>query len=364
MHCCWNLWNCQWQSISTEFEWVQSVCPYDSNYVRCLCLVFPGQTIAAIGKMHGLHDTFHAEEILCGGPPLAPVTTNTSKCSPSPLHLTVACGPFSPNDTLVFDALSDLEARVRERPPDVLILMGPLLDCGHPSVACGSVTDSFGRPVTFDQIYKEEIVPKLARLARACDNCRVQLIIVPSLQEVRFNYPLPQPPMTINALWEYVRAELPSSVRFVSNPATVELSDIRLLVSSTDALSSLNSTLEFKQGNSLLGRVDSCLEQMLRSRSLFPAAPSSIRIDSQNRAALDMEELPHVIVFPSISGKRFVKQISGRIFVNPGFMCDMSGSSSLADIVVNPPQSVDCAGDLFSRISAEVVKLWIKQLII
>ena len=316
-------------------------------------LLYPGQVVGVLGRMStaGLH----AEKIVAGATIPEVGFSEPSQTAAGPVHVTIASGPFSPENMLIFDAISDLEVRVRDHSPDKLILMGPFLDINHPIIACGIVQDSFGRPANFEDIYKEEIIPKLARLARACDNARTELVIVPSTSEARIDFPLPQPPMDKLAapIWKLLKKELPNSVKFVSNPATVRIGDYNVLITSADALTSINTNVLFKQTDGLSNRVDACLEQILKARTLFPVMPSNLRIEPTLRHNMDMDELelPHVIIFPSLSGKRFFKKIANRVFVNPGFMSDATGSSSsIAELVLSHPASPDA-------ITGDVVKL-------
>jgi len=322
-------------------------------------LLYIGQIVGAIGRISNTGKDFHADTIICGGPDL-PIVQVIPQSVPqtAPVHITFAAGPYSPDNMLIFDSIADLEVRVRDNPPDVLVIMGPFLDVNHPSIASGTVQDSFGRPVSFEDVYREEIIPKLARLARACEQARTQLVIVPAVNETRITAPIPQPPIDKipGTIWESLIKELPEAVKFVSNPSTLVVGDMRILLTSTDSLSSINSNVLFKQGS--LGRVDACLDQILRSRSLFPVMPNNLRIDPSARFLADIREdqFPHIIVSPSLAGKRFIKKISGRVFVNPGFMSDPAGTtSSLAEIVINVPAGDP--NDVVGRITGDLVKL-------
>jgi DNA polymerase alpha subunit B len=262
---------------------------------------------------------------------------------------------------LIFDSIAELEVRIRDSPPDHLLVMGPFLDVNHPLVASGTLADSFGRPITFEDVYREEVVPKLARLARACDNAKTQLYILPSTNEARNFFPIPQPPIdkVESEVWRSLVKELPQ-VKFVSNPATIQIGDLKIFATSADALSAINSNVLFKADATSAGRVETCLDQILRSRSLFPVMPNNLRIDPSTRHLADLHDeskwFPHIIVSPSLAGKRFIKKVSGRVFVNPGFMSDSAGTtSSLAEIVIAVPGGEP--NDVCGRVSGDLVKL-------
>ena len=324
-------------------------------------ILYAGQIVGAVGRLMAAGRELHAQKLVCGAP--IPEIKMLASAPTAPVHVSIAAGPYSPENMLIFDSISELEARVRsEHAPDVLIVLGPFLDVNHPSVASGIVMDSFNRPASFEDIYREEIIPKLARLARACENARTELYLVSSTNEARISLPLPQPPLNTLAvdLWSFLVKELPQSVKYLSNPSFIRIADIDIYVTSTDALSAVNSNVLFKQSSEegSLNRVDACLDQFLRSRTIFPVNPCGLRIEPSERHRLELPEaeLPHVIISPSLAGKRFIKKVSGRVFVNPGFMSDASGTnSSMAQLVINPTTTDQT--DIYSRISGELVKL-------
>ena len=324
-------------------------------------VLYIGQIVAAIGRVTNTGRDFHADTILCGPTPPAPQVTSTT--TTTPIHATFACGPYSPDNMLIFDSIAELESRVRDNPPDLLVVCGPFLDVNHPQVATGIIHDSFGRPISFDDVYKEEIIPKLARLARSCENAKTTLVIVPSTNEAGFDFPVPQPPLSkapVSSIWNTLVKELPKSVQFHSNPCNIDMGGMKILVTSVDALSAINSNVLFKQGGggeNNLGRVDACLDQIVRSRSLFPVMPNNLRLDHASRHLADISHnIPDIIVTPSLAGKRFIKKINGRVFVNPGFMSDPPGTtSSLAEIVITPPAGDP--NDICARVNGDLVKL-------
>jgi len=148
--------------------------------------------------------------------------------------------------------------------------------------------------------------------------------------------------------------ELPPSVSYVSNPAMISVSNLNMLVTSTDAVTSINTNILFKQGDGCLPRVDACLDQLLRARSLFPVMPSTVRIEPSQRFRLDISEtkFPHIVVTPSLAGRGFIKKISDCVFVNPGFMSDATYSNSkIAELIVQPG-----TGNVLERVNGDLVK--------
>ncbi|NXF27671.1 DPOA2 polymerase, partial [Rhodinocichla rosea] len=54
--------------------------------------------------------------------------------SPEQRMVLLACGPFTPSDSVAFEPLSDLLDVVARDKPDVCILFGPFLDAKHEQV--------------------------------------------------------------------------------------------------------------------------------------------------------------------------------------------------------------------------------------
>lgn len=55
----------------------------------------------------------------------------------------VSAGPYTQSDTLSYKPLEDLIALTVQQEPDVLILIGPLLDTSHPLLLNGSLAETF-----------------------------------------------------------------------------------------------------------------------------------------------------------------------------------------------------------------------------
>ncbi|NXR30733.1 DPOA2 polymerase, partial [Zosterops hypoxanthus] len=53
---------------------------------------------------------------------------------PGERQVLVACGPFTPSDSLAFEPLSDLLDLLGRDPPDVCVLFGPFLDSKNEQV--------------------------------------------------------------------------------------------------------------------------------------------------------------------------------------------------------------------------------------
>lgn len=59
------------------------------------------------------------------------------------LCIVAAAGPFTSKDDVLFEPLQAVLNHCAERPPHVLLLLGPFVDAEHPLVQAGTLQDSF-----------------------------------------------------------------------------------------------------------------------------------------------------------------------------------------------------------------------------
>ena len=59
------------------------------------------------------------------------------------LSIVVASGPFSSKNDVQYEPLQAVLDHCSERPPQVLVLLGPFVDAQHPAVQAGMLQDSF-----------------------------------------------------------------------------------------------------------------------------------------------------------------------------------------------------------------------------
>ena len=111
----------------------------------------------------------------------------------------VACGPFTVNNELSYDALKDLMMNVKREQPNALILLGPFISHSHEDIISGDLrfkdpengSDQF---LDYDQLFEQIMNYIYSQMARDCENC--EIVVVPSTSEISHIYPLPQPPMS------------------------------------------------------------------------------------------------------------------------------------------------------------------------
>ncbi|CAB0014018.1 unnamed protein product [Nesidiocoris tenuis] len=99
--------------------------------------IFPGQVIVFEGVLVG--KTITARKCFSSAAkPVASPPSLKSHC-----QILVAAGPFTLSDTLSYEPLDDLIAHVLQHPPNILVLVGPLVDANHPKIAQGQIAETF-----------------------------------------------------------------------------------------------------------------------------------------------------------------------------------------------------------------------------
>lgn len=94
--------------------------------------LFPGQTVFVQG-VNPRGDPFFVDEIIAE----RNLTYAAQPQVNENLNIIVACGPFTYTENLNYEPFNELIAYCKKHKPDVLILIGPLLDADHKSVQDG-----------------------------------------------------------------------------------------------------------------------------------------------------------------------------------------------------------------------------------
>ncbi|PWA22338.1 hypothetical protein CCH79_00012584 [Gambusia affinis] len=111
--------------------------PVDLSELKQYSL-FPGQ-VSVQQVIWPPREVEHAKEV--GWRRTHHLTENSNMVEP--LNILVACGPYTPSDSLTFDPLIDLiNVIVRDR-PDVCLLFGPFVDSKHEQIEKAKVTETF-----------------------------------------------------------------------------------------------------------------------------------------------------------------------------------------------------------------------------
>jgi len=301
---------------------------------------FPGQVVGVLGRS-GTGSEFHARDFVAGIPPPLPVALRPD----AQLNLMVASGPFCKRDSLDFSPLEQMFAHAMQSRPRVLLLMGPFLDSSNLKVSSGdTVIPGEAEPRPYEEVYTHYVLPTLARgiapLRRA--NPATEVLIVPSLDEVLCFHPLPQPPLDVSLCIEASQFITLRNlgVKFLPNPAHLEMNGMKVSISSADALSPVLREIVLRPNER---KIEEGLRLLLHQRSLFPVLPRDpVQVSESRAAALSFpyadNGVPDLCIFPSAIGAATGTFVDGTAFVNPGVLC-RGTLGTFAEVTVLPDRS-------------------------
>jgi len=263
--------------------------------------LFPGQVIVTKG-INASGMSFVAEDILTDaslppyGIPRSHVETLNATLGFRPMGVMVACGPFTTTDDLSFAPLFDLLAEVRAVRPDVLMLLGPLMETEHKEV----VANLHALALTYEQFLSKLVQD----IMRALAGLHTKLVIVPSVRDAAAIPIFPQPPFNLPLTPELQAHVQTGRLMFASNPSTLRINDVTIGVSSMDVLSHLSNSNEIHKsapGLAEPGRLVRLAGHLVRSHSYYPLfpAPDSVSIDWSHASNLRMPCTPDVLILPS-----------------------------------------------------------------
>ncbi|KAL8447460.1 hypothetical protein Emed_004414 [Eimeria media] len=254
-------------------------------------------------------------------------------------------------------AFNGLLAAIREHLPHVVVLFGPIvswLNLQQPSAAAASNSSSSGgdaataaslrcAPLLQLPDLRAAQAEFFKRLAAAVQGMRVRVLLVPSTRDPLHAEPLPQPASCWTAEKRMQQQQqLPSNIHCVSNPCTLQVNDVRLLLTSADPLADIAADIlccSSSSSSSQQAPQTDCMQQvfraLLRQRTLFPRGASpSVPLDASRMQPLlfDTADAPHVVVCPSAglpqqqhepssssssSSSAFACAVDGRVLVSP-----------------------------------------------
>lgn len=265
--------------------------------------LFPGQVVV----MEGMNTTgrkLMASKLYEGVP--LPFYTPDVKMEEDeePVMVLVACGPYTPSDSLTFDPLLDLINVIVKDRPDVCILLGPFVDSKHEQIEKGQVTE------TFEAIFSRCI----ESIVDGTRSAGCQLVFVPSQRDIHHHPIYPQPPFTLPNLSK----DQAQRVTLVPDPCTLLIDGVTVGFTSTDILFHMGAEeISCGTGSDRFSRI---LKHMLTQRSFYPLYPpvEDLNMDYEKFQCFGQMPLtPDVLVLPS-EMRYFVKDVTGCVCVNPG----------------------------------------------
>lgn len=141
----------------------------------------------------------------------------------------IAAGPYTLHGSLAYEPLHALVALCAERRPSLLLLCGPFVDAGHPTIATGHLD------VTFEELFATQVLGFLT--AHVPPTTRI--VMLPSPADVHAPLCFPQPPMAAS--------DAGLSPLQLSNPGLFSVNELVVGVVSVDVLRHL-SAAEYQRG--------------------------------------------------------------------------------------------------------------------
>ncbi|CAL8268643.1 unnamed protein product [Boreogadus saida] len=265
--------------------------------------LFPGQVVV----MEGLNTTGRrlVASKLHEGLPLpfyTPEVKQEMDEVPEPVSVLVACGPYTPSDSLTFDPLLDLISVIVRDRPDVCVLLGPFVDAKHEQIEKAQVTE------TFEAIFTRCV----ESIVEGTKSVGCRLVFVPSQRDVHHHPIYPQPPFSLPDLCKDQR------VTMAPDPCTLLVEGVALGLTSTDILFHMGAEeISCATGSDRFSRI---LKHLLTQRSYYPLYPpvEDMNMDYEKFQSYGQMPLtPDVLVVPS-ELRYFIKEVIGCVCVNPG----------------------------------------------
>ncbi|KAM9474813.1 DNA polymerase alpha subunit B isoform 2-T2 [Clarias gariepinus] len=318
--------------------------PVDVSELKDYSL-FPGQVVVMEG-MNTSGSKFVASKLYEGVP--LPFYSNPELKQEMNDGLTsvmvlVACGPYTPSDSLAYDPLIDLINIINKDRPDVCILLGPFVDSKHEQIEKGQVTE------TFESIFSKCI----ESIVDGTRGTGCKLVFVPSQRDVHHHYIYPQPPFTLPDL----KKDDVQRVTLASDPCTLLIGGVTFGMTSTDILFYMGAEeISCATGSDRFSRI---MKHMLTQRSYYPLYPPAEEVNMDYERFQQYGQLPltpDILIVPS-ELRYFIKDVIGCVCINPARLTkgQVGGTYGRLLIQQNPVQE---EGKRVSPcIAAQVVKI-------
>ncbi|XP_030753332.1 DNA polymerase alpha subunit B [Sitophilus oryzae] len=303
--------------------------------------LFPGQVVIVKGKPFRQYSDSKTEivveEIYAG---TVFKFSDEFPVTKDPLQIVVACGPFTIQDTLLFEPLSDLLIYVKEYKPHVLILTGPFYERNNQGIHNGDLRQQF------DAFFMDLVDTVMTALAET----GVKVVIASSQREPHHFPVYPTPPYEIRGKYE--------NLLLVPDPCLVEINGLVVGVNTPDVLFHLSSFeiyLDNKPNAPISDRMGRLASHLLEQRSFYPLDPPNpeVCIDMplmEKHGIMDVK--PHILILPS-NLKHFIKEIQGCLVVNPERLTKGYGGGTFARIEVAPGGTMTVCG----RTSCQILRI-------
>ncbi|XP_067373601.1 DNA polymerase alpha subunit B isoform X3 [Channa argus] len=304
--------------------------------------LFPGQVVV----MEGMNTTgrkLMASKLYEGVP--LPLYNSEIKMEmdEEPVNVLVACGPYTPSDSLTFDPLLDLISVIVRDRPDVCLLLGPFVDSKHEQIEKAQVTE------TFEAIFSR-CIESIVNGTKSVD-CR--LVFVPSQRDINHHFIYPQPPFTLSNLSK----DQAQRVTLVPDPCTLLISGVTFGLTSTDILFHMGAEeISCGAGTDRFSRI---LKHLLTQRSYYPLYPPAeeVNMDYEKFQTFGQMSLtPDVLIIPS-ELRYFIKDVAGCVCVNPGRLTKGQVGGTYSRLLIQHSSASEDGKRVSPCLAAQVVKI-------
>ncbi|XP_037833291.1 DNA polymerase alpha subunit B isoform X2 [Kryptolebias marmoratus] len=304
--------------------------------------LFPGQVVVMEG-MNATGRKLVASKLYEGLPLPFYMSNVKSEADEEPLNVLVACGPYTPSDSLNFDPLLDLIGVIVRDRPDVCLLLGPFVDSKHEKIEKAQVTEKF------EAIFSRCI----ESIVDGTKNVGCHLVFVPSQRDVHHHFIYPQPPFTLPNLAK----DQAQRVTLAPDPCSLLIGGVTFGLTSTDILFHMSAEeISCGTGSDRFSRI---LKHILTQRSYYPLYPpvEELNMDYEKFQSFGLLPLtPDVLVVPS-ELRYFVKDVVGCVCVNPGRLTKGQVGGTYARLLVRCGATSDGGQRASPCLAAQVVKI-------
>ncbi|XP_056629088.1 DNA polymerase alpha subunit B [Triplophysa dalaica] len=318
--------------------------PVDLSELKEFSL-FPGQVVVMEG-MNASGEKFVATKLYEGIslPFYSPVEVKQEVDEVSePVMVMMACGPYTPCDSLSYDPLIDLITIINRDRPDVCILFGPFVDSKHEQIEKNQVTEQF------ETIFKR-CVDSIVEGTKGT-GCR--LVFVPSQRDIHHHYIYPQPPFSLPNLSK----EDTMRVTLAPDPCTLLIGNVTFGLTSTDILFYMGAE-EISSGTGT-ERFSRIMKHMLTQRSYYPLYPPAEEVNMDYEKFQQFGQMPltpDILIAPS-ELRYFIKDVSGCVCVNPARLTKGQVGGTYGRLLVQPNPVMVEGKRVSPCIAGQVVKI-------
>ncbi|NP_955875.2 DNA polymerase alpha subunit B [Danio rerio] len=259
-----------------------------------------------------------------------------------PVMVMIACGPYTPSESLTYDPLLDLITIINKDRPDVCILFGPFVDSKHEQIEKNQVTE------TFETIFKR----CMDSIVEGTKGTACKLVFVPSQRDVHHHYIYPQPPFNLT-----ISKEDTARVTLAPDPCTLLIGNVTFGLTSTDILFHMGAE-EISSGTGT-ERFSRIMKHMLTQRSYYPLYPPAEEVNmdyDKFQQFSQMSLTPDILVAPS-ELRYFIKDVIGCVCVNPGRLTKGQIGGTYGRLLIQPNPALVEGKRVSPCIAGQVVKI-------